>query len=945
MLNRQLWNLLAAVAVIALTPGARAQSTAPARDELSQAIAGLGDPRFARRREATDALWAAGDEARPLLEAAAKSKDAEVRLRARSVLEQFKYGIYPATPAEDVALILRFREGGVRERADVLKELADRGAIDTVLRLLAIDGDKYLQAAVRPKLVGYLELHGKTSDMPRLAAESPSPKLREEIVRIFLSRYERKEDFASIARLGTSTASLDVRRAVGAWLETSLPRFAPALLDRGDFATVERLLELGAVGDLGARHLAVYALLRGDLDRRIEELRERDAAGGMADPGTARLLAQLLRVKGDRAEARRLAERLGDDGNELLRALLYELADWPASIQFNQTHPRPGDFAWAKTETLGFQAAFQRLAGDEAAFQRTIAELDELGTKNPQLSRPCAKVLLIHGETARAIELKRQESPLEAFQLTCRQFRYADAFRAAKIGETEEARNAWFAQAVQDAKTHNQVSQQRLEIGLHAARVLASVGYRGEARAAFEKLAGAVRGDGVATRVRVLCDAELKSGFHDLAFQHASMIVGKDGSILSTVFPGNPDTADAWWDYFRQADEKATYAATLERLRRLLYRDPSQAEPAEDLAMLVEAVETRSAGLPPARRARWLHGAGQTSAMWGRRDLAKRCFQQAADRHAGAAMACADQWAAEQDWLEAARWYHKAWELDQRRSGAMFLRGKMLANAGQEEAGARLMDLARLMPLADSENRYEQLAGALKSRQLQDDAVAQWKLVARQGDWSEVDMLSAVRDLGNACEPDDPLAAAAYWEQMLLACLQLKFGFTQTEGYIHIPHLVHKTRARALLAAGKVDDAIPIVKLAHGICPGDGEFIESVVPELEKAGRPELADQLFQRTYDIMAESCQLFATSARVRNDLAWMSARCNRRLDEALQLAQAAIELAPTTASYIDTLGEVHFRRGELVEAVQCAERCLEIEPGNAVYQKQLDRFRAAQ
>jgi tetratricopeptide (TPR) repeat protein len=226
-----------------------------------------------------------------------------------------------------------------------------------------------------------------------------------------------------------------------------------------------------------------------------------------------------------------------------------------------------------------------------------------------------------------------------------------------------------------------------------------------------------------------------------------------------------------------------------------------------------------------------------------------------------------------------------------------------------------------------------------------DDAVAQWTVIVQQGDWSEEDVLSAVRDLGNIAEEHDLLAAADYWEKMLLACLQVKFGFTQTEGYIHIPHLIQKTRAKALLTAGQVDAAIPMIQLALSICPGDSEFIETVVPELEKSGRPELADQLFDRTYKIMAESCQLFTYSARARNDLAWMSARCNRRLDEALQFARRAIELSPKTASYIDTLGEVHFRRGEVAEAIECGERCLEIEPGNEGYQKQLDRYRASQ
>ena len=58
----------------------------------------------------------------------------------------------------------------------------------------------------------------------------------------------------------------------------------------------------------------------------------------------------------------------------------------------------------------------------------------------------------------------------------------------------------------------------------------------------------------------------------------------------------------------------------------------------------------------------------------------------------------------------------------------------------------------------------------MKSHQLTGDAVAQWKLIIQQGNWSEEDVLGAVRDLGNNAEKHDLSAAADYWEQMLLAC-------------------------------------------------------------------------------------------------------------------------------------------------------------------------------
>jgi predicted Zn-dependent protease len=54
--------------------------------------------------------------------------------------------------------------------------------------------------------------------------------------------------------------------------------------------------------------------------------------------------------------------------------------------------------------------------------------------------------------------------------------------------------------------------------------------------------------------------------------------------------------------------------------------------------------------------------------------------------------------------------------------------------------------------------------------------------------------------------------------------------------------------------------------------------------------------------------------------------------------------LKLDPDNPAYIDTLGEVHFHRGSLEEAIACADRCLKIDPRSKHYQEQLVRFSAA-
>ena len=90
-----------------------------------------------------------------------------------------------------------------------------------------------------------------------------------------------------------------------------------------------------------------------------------------------------------------------------------------------------------------------------------------------------------------------------------------------------------------------------------------------------------------------------------------------------------------------------------------------------------------------------------------------------------------------------------------------------------------------------------------------------------------------------------------------------------------------------------------------------------------------------------MRRSAAIFPAAALYHNDLAWLAANLDRDLDKALAHAQRAVELEPQSAGILDTLAEVHFRRGNRAEAVRLAKRCLEMEPDGEHYKKQLARF----
>src|SRR5205814_1219867 len=114
-------------------------------------------------------------------------------------------------------------------------------------------------------------------------------------------------------------------------------------------------------------------------------------------------------------------------------------------------------------------------------------------------------------------------------------------------------------------------------------------------------------------------------------------------------------------------------------------------------------------------------------------------------------------------------------------------------------------------------------------------------------------------------------------------------------------------------------------------------------PALEKLGRKKEADDLFGHCRALHERLCREYPKSAREHNSLAWLSACCRRELDQGLEHAQKAVALAPDSAGYHDTLGEVHFQRGDKDKALAAARKSVELEPKVEYYKRQLKRIEA--
>jgi tetratricopeptide (TPR) repeat protein len=276
-------------------------------------------------------------------------------------------------------------------------------------------------------------------------------------------------------------------------------------------------------------------------------------------------------------------------------------------------------------------------------------------------------------------------------------------------------------------------------------------------------------------------------------------------------------------------------------------------------------------------------------------------------------------------------------------AGPLYLRGWALEKAGTADEGKKLMELAELLPLANDDNRYL-LTEAIRKRGLTEPARRQRELMIRLGEFASWYIDEAQRLEANvALNRKDYLKAAEGYERFLISCLRPSTSMVEVESYLLVPRFIHQHRARAHLAAGQPDAAIKEARLALAAMPGAIDIAIELTPELDRLGRRQDADELFNAIFKLEEETCTAFPRSAHHHNAAAWLGATCRRELDRAFEHGRQAVRLGPDNPAYLDTLAEVQFQRGQQEQAVALMKQCLELAPKRRYYQEQLKRIQA--
>jgi tetratricopeptide (TPR) repeat protein len=133
--------------------------------------------------------------------------------------------------------------------------------------------------------------------------------------------------------------------------------------------------------------------------------------------------------------------------------------------------------------------------------------------------------------------------------------------------------------------------------------------------------------------------------------------------------------------------------------------------------------------------------------------------------------------------------------------------------------------------------------------------------------------------------------------------------------------------AQAYQVKGDLAAAIPNLEQAAKIAPDDPGILSALAYLLQQAGRnPEALDKFRQ--------VLKLRPDDPNTRNNLAYLIAETGGNLDEALQLAQSAVQAAPRAPSYADTVGFIFLKKKMPDAALQTLRTVVGNAPGNPTY-----------
>ncbi len=130
---------------------------------------------------------------------------------------------------------------------------------------------------------------------------------------------------------------------------------------------------------------------------------------------------------------------------------------------------------------------------------------------------------------------------------------------------------------------------------------------------------------------------------------------------------------------------------------------------------------------------------------------------------------------------------------------------------------------------------------------------------------------------------------------------------------------------------GRLADAVALLNQALKKRPRDEQLLYALGTIYERKGDTA-------RSLEKMRAALEVNPENANAMNFIGYLLAEAGRDFEEAEKLLTRALELKPDNGSFLDSLGWVYFRRGDVPKAIETLERANSISPGEPTINEHL-------
>jgi tetratricopeptide (TPR) repeat protein len=883
--------------------------------DLSSLEADLRSTNFDRRQRAMLRLWGGRDEYREWVEAAVDDADPEVARRASWVLNRWRRGLLPDTP-RDIADRLEGVSG-----PDTVENLLNLGlftgavvAIDEAIggatSPAVIDRAK---AAVRRRFPFYVRIAAEQNQLPELVA----------VLDRIADDAPMTLSFQQLNRLVNTVEGNPLPRAAERWTESQRQKIGVIL------------------------HAA-----SGDLDQAIQ------SAKMAADP-------------------------------ELLRVCRMLAGDWPtlAKEQVDLANAETaGSLEWYRHWMYALIAASR--ANDDSIREEAIARLSQPRGEglDTDLSDPINRIrwqaLAMHGEIDAAVSILKPLQPNDAAELLAQAGRHIEAFDAIDVDWQDL--DAEIAMLTKDAiraerSEANLISDQgspELMRLLAAVRLLVSIGRDDLALYALKTVVDSStqsRQDGVgATRIeaiRTISRINRNDWIIEVLPQSRDITLsGRTQFFVALVFDSEMETVGALIEAFGRLRPGSTYVDRVRDTVAILNgKLPDHFEQSKDLDTLLAAISSsrrvirrKDGGMMVANVPRVNLDMARIFELHNRPDLSKQVLVTlAANGEPEATLRLATSELNEGSVQNARRSFAQVWEfvntsgqdtnrLNRADGDALVamkaIQGEAIAarRLGDSEGAEQLQQLIRLMSCTPSAALRKSFAEHLVEQGMNEQAEEMYRPLLHWvafGSDEGVEFYSIARDYDSAVSETAPKASAAAIDLAIAGTIETTVFYPAA--YVSLPSYVHRRMIRNAVSE-KNEQAVrrEIDKLLR-LDPIDIDFGEKVLESMREAGMKDVALEVLERIYQAGAEHLANFPQDVGMSNNLAWVMALSDFRLEDALLMSKRAVFYEPDSTVYRDTLAEVLYRLGRVDEAIAIEKACLLDQPAEWHVHQQIRRF----